>query len=565
MISLPVVEDNKVRMIVGVGNKPEDYEAIDVETLQLMANEAWRIVEHRRSEQALKLSEELLDETGQAAGVGGWEVNLLTNELRWTKQTYRIHELPLDYRPSVEKALDFYDPEEREVLIQAIEEAKRTGKPYHLELRFTTSTGRRLWVRTIGQARFEHGRAVKLLGAFQDITERKNAEQERLKLGEQLAQAQKMESVGLLAGGIAHEFNNKLQAILGFTEMATLQADAASPLMPELMEIQRAAQQSAELTRQLLAYASKQLVAPQRIHLGRTIKGMLRMIGQVLGENIDVTYFMEPDLVPVRIDPNQVDQILTNLVLNARDAMQGRGRLAIHVSNSVFALGDPRLPLEVPPGEFACLSVRDEGTGIPAEIIDQIFEPFFTTKPQGKGTGLGLPTVYGIARQNGGFVEVESEVGQGTTMRVFLPRDRVAETTREQEAPLPRSVGGPEVLLVVDDEPAVLKMMVRGLSGLGYQVHAAGCAEDAVRQAKAFDGSLRLLLTDVMMPGESGVELYRKLRKEHPGLKVLYISGHADEVLGPQGVIDSGQPFVAKPFTIRTLNDRIRSLLDQSN
>ena len=563
LMSMPVISDQRVRMLVGVGNKPSPYDEVDIETVQLLINEAWRIIDQRRSEQLLQRSEELLDETGQAAGVGGWEVNLLTNELRWTKQTYRIHDLPLDYRPTVEKALEFYDPEDREVLVQAIEEAKRTGKPYHLELPFTSSTGRRLWVRTIGQARFEDGKAVKLLGAFQDVTERKKAEQERLKLSEQLAQAQKMESVGLLAGGIAHEFNNKLQAILGFTEMASMNAGVASPLMQELMEIQRAAQQSAELTRQLLAYASKQLVSPQRIHLGRTIKGMLRMIGQVLGENIEVTFAAAPEVVPVRIDPNQVDQILTNLVLNARDAMQGRGRMAIEVSNARFEPGDPCLPLEVAPGEFACLAVRDEGTGIPEEIIDQIFEPFFTTKPQGKGTGLGLPTVYGIARQNGGFVTVDSEVGEGTTMRVFLPRDRVPESPVEPEAPLPRAVGGPEVLLVVDDEPAVLKMMVRGLTGLGYQVHAACCGEDAAKLAKAYDGTLRLLLTDVMMPGESGVELYRRLLPEHPGLKVLYISGHADDVLGPQGVIDPGTPFVAKPFTIRTLNERIRAMLDQ--
>ena len=566
MISLPVMEGDKVRMLVGVGNKPSPYEAIDVETIQLLANEAWRIVEHRRAERALKQSEELLEETGQAGGVGGWEVNLLTREVRWTKQTYRMLDVPMDYRPDLDSGLAFYDPESQPVLLQALEEAERCGKSFDLELKCTTASGRKLWVRVIGQARFEQGRAVKLLGAFQDITPRKTAEQERIHLSAQLAQAQKMESIGLLAGGIAHEFNNKLQAILGFTELAADSVGWDSPMAMELREIQRAARQSAELTRQLLAYASKQLVSPQRLHLGQTIKAMLRVIKQVLGENIEVSCRIDHNLWPVRIDPNQVDQILTNLALNARDAMQGRGRLDIYVTNEVVGPDTAWLPRDQTPGDFACLAVRDQGTGIPAEIIDHIFEPFFTTKPQGKGTGLGLPTVYGITRQNGGFVRVESENGNGTTMRIFLPRDTSAHQAEKIDAmaePVP--LGGKETILVVEDEPAILKLVITRLTNFGYQVLSATDAVEAMAVAKSHPHVIHLLLTDVMMPGDNGVELYRRLHARYPRLAVLYMSGHAADTLGRQGVVEDHVDFLSKPFSVQLLGERVRAMLDRAH
>ena len=563
LISLPVMEGDRVRMLVGVGNKESPYNQTDVETIQLLANEAWRIVRQKRSDEALRMSEELLEETGQAGGVGGWELDLLTNALRWTRQTRRIHEVPDDYVPVLETGISFYDPEGRPELVKAINEAMTAGKPWDLELPFTTAKGRKLWVRAMGQARFENGKAVKLLGAFHDVTARRLAEAERAALNTQLAQAQKMESIGLLAGGIAHEFNNKLQTILGFTELASMASGADSPLAKDLLEIQKAARHSAELTQQLLAYASRQMVTPRQLNLNDTLKSMLRMVQQLLGESMNLKWYPGSDLWPINMDPNQIDQILTNLAVNARDAMKGQGLLTISTQNVTVGAKDSVKPPDQPEGDYVRLAVTDTGSGMSAETLSRIFEPFFTTKPQGKGTGLGLPTVYGIVRQNGGFLHVESQLGQGSTFSVYLPRDFTPARTADRPAD-GIVAGGCETVLLVEDEQAILRMAKTALEQLGYMVLVAAQAQEAISLVERHAGSLDLLVTDVVMPGLNGQQLYRILRARRPALKVLYISGHTAGVLDERGVVTDGTHFLAKPFALHALAEKVRTVLDEA-
>lgn len=422
----PIVEGDRVAMLLGVADRAKPYGALELETLQLVGNEIASILSRRRTLRELQLSEALLDEAGQVAGVGGWELNLDTEELRWTRQTRRIHEVPDDYRPTLENGLLFYEPEGRPVLEAAIQEGIRSGASWNLELPFRTAKGRRLWVRAVGQVRRENGRPVKLLGAFQDITEQKRAEEERVELNAQLAQAQKMQSVGLLAGGIAHEFNNKLQVIMGFAEMAAGELAPTSEAAKDLDEVITAAHQSAELTRQLLAYASKQVVQPLVVDLNAVLERDLHMIRKLVGEQIDIVWKPEPALWPVRMDQAQIGQILTNLAINARDAIGEGGTIEVGTANRTLDASSPFLPRDREAGDYTVLWMRDSGHGMDAETLARVFEPFFTTKPVGQGTGLGLATVYGMVRQAGGFVHAESQRGVGSTFTIFLPRDNEA-------------------------------------------------------------------------------------------------------------------------------------------
>lgn len=561
LISLPVMEGERVCMLIGIGNKKTDYTDTDVETLQLMANDIWRILRQKRSDIDLRLSQELLEETGQAGGVGGWELNVATKEVRWTKQTRLIHEVDDSYQPNFDTAVNFYDLEGRHELTKTINEAITTGKPWDLELPFTTAKGRRIWVRAMGQARFENGLAVKLLGTFQDITPRRNAEKEREALNAQLAQAQKMESIGLLAGGIAHEFNNKLQAILGFTELATLNSAPNSPLINDLREIKKAAEHSANLTRQLLAYASKQMVTPVHLNLNEAINLTLRMVRQLVGESIEVHWHPAVKLWTVNIDPNQVDQILTNLAVNARDAMNGVGNLTFRTRNVTLTAKDAFKPVEQLDGDYVELSIADSGCGMSQTLIKHIFEPFFTTKPFGKGTGLGLPTVYGIVRQNRGFIRVQSEVGKGSTFFVYFPRD-FSESMNPDAAMLSALPRGSEAILLVEDEAAILRMARITLENLGYTVLKAASPKEALDLAARYAGKLDLLLTDVVMPGMDGRELYNALSVARPELKALFMSGHTSDSLGSHGVVPEGHSFLPKPFVLRDLAKKVRAVLD---
>jgi signal transduction histidine kinase/CheY-like chemotaxis protein len=393
------------------------------------------------------------------------------------------------------------------------------------------------------------------------IAEQKRSEEEKDRLQAQLLQAQKIESVGRLAGGVAHDFNNMLGVILGHTELALDQVEPHNPLRESLEEIEKAAKRSADITRQLLAFARKQTVAPKVLELNDTVSGMLKMLRRLIGEDVALNWKPGGCLWRVKIDPSQVDQLLANLLTNARDAISGAGSISIETNNVVldshYCEGHPGFTS----GEYVLLTVTDDGCGIEKDKLTRIFDPFFTTKEVGQGTGLGLATVYGIVKQNGGFINVYSEKGMGATFRIYLPRALAdaSENFCEYEA-APR--GGKETVLIVEDEEAILNLGKRSLSALGYRVLAANSPARAIRLAEENAGSIDLLVTDVVMPEINGKELYEKISAIQPGLRCLFMSGYTANVIAHRGVLDEGVSFLQKPFSLKTLGLKVREVLD---
>jgi two-component system cell cycle sensor histidine kinase/response regulator CckA len=396
-----------------------------------------------------------------------------------------------------------------------------------------------------------------------DITDRKKAEEERKNLQDQLAQAQRMEFVGRLAGGVAHDFNNMLSVILGHTELALQQIDPEQPLHDNLEEVHKAAERSAELTRQLLAFARKQTIAPIILDLNETIDGMLKMLRRLIGEDIDLAWIPDSGLWQITIDPAQIDQILANLLVNARDAIAGVGKITIETENVEFDEAYCDMHADFMPGEYVKLAVSDTGCGMEQAILAHIFEPFFTTKETGKGTGLGMATVYGIIKQNNGFINVYSETGKGTTFKICLPRYAGKTVGASAEGPAEVTHGGPETILLVEDEPSILKLGKTILEGLGYRVLAAGTPGEAIGLAEKHAGEIHLLMTDVVMPEMNGRDLAKKLLSLYPSLKRLFMSGYTANVIAHHGILDEGVYFIQKPFSINNLAAKVRETLDQ--
>jgi PAS domain S-box-containing protein len=395
-----------------------------------------------------------------------------------------------------------------------------------------------------------------------DITGRKLAEEEKSKLEIQLQQAQKMESVGRLAGGVAHDFNNMLSVIIGHAGLAIIGLDPASPVHAHLTEISKAAERSADLTRQLLAFARKQTIAPRLLDLNEVVSGMLKMLQRLIGEDINLTWKPSSSPWPVKVDPSQIDQLLANLCINARDAISDVGTITIETENSVIDKSYSAHLADVAPGEYVRLSVSDDGFGMDRETLTHIFEPFFTTKEIGKGTGLGLATVYGIVKQNNGFINVYSEQGLGTTFTIYLPRQtgKPGQVPAE-EVPEPL-LCGQETILLVEDDPAILDMVRSILTIQGYRVLPANTTGEAIRLAGEHAGEIQLLMTDVIMPGMNGKDLANKLQLRHPQIKCLFMSGYTSNVIAHHGVLDEEVHFIQKPFTLTRLAAKLREVLD---
>ena len=392
----------------------------------------------------------------------------------------------------------------------------------------------------------DKGRVLWVNGLAHDITERKKAEEEKIKLEDQLQQAMKMEAIGQLAGGVAHDFNNMLGVILGHAEMAMEDVDPSRPLHANLEEIRKAATRSADITRQLLAFARKQTVAPKVIDLNETIEGMLKMLRRLIGENIDLAWLPGAGLWAVKIDPSQIDQILANLFVNARDAIAGVGKITVETGNKTFAQEYYDTHARFVPGEYVRIVVSDSGSGMDKETLGHIFEPFFTTKEVGEGTGLGLATVYGAIRQNNGFINVYSEPGRGTTFTIYLPRnvDKAGLVLDENVEKPPFC--GDENILLVEDEPTILNMTRLMLERLGYTVFSAGTPREALRMVSELDGKINLLLTDVVMPEMNGRDLAQNLLPFYPYLKCLFMSGYTSDIIAQQGILDEGVEFIQK-------------------
>lgn len=388
----------------------------------------------------------------------------------------------------------------------------------------------------------------------QDVTEQRLTEI-------QLAASQRLEAVGRLAGGLAHDFNNLLSVVLAYAEIGLYELGPEHPLAPDLAQIRDAGQRAANLTRQLLAFSRKQILEPRRLDANEVLMGLEPMLRRLLGEDIDFVIRRAPNLGTVIADPGQLEQVIVNLAVNARDAMPRGGTLAIETENvdPIGPAGDRRPGF--PEGSFVLLSVTDSGDGMDAETRSHVFEPFFTTKDKSKGSGLGLSTVYGIVKQSGGHIFVESELGKGARFEILLPRVNEAPDGPVVEAPA-SVTRGTETILLVEDEAAVRAVAERILSGAGYRVLAAANAEEAIRLAEEHGSEIELLLTDVVMPGMGGPELAAHLTNVHPGLGVLFASGYTDNALTRHGALDPGTLFVAKPYTIAELTTRVRNALD---
>jgi len=513
----------------------------------------------------LRASEQILNATQRLTKVGGWEWDVATQTMAWTEEVYRIHDMtPGELTPGspehIARSQACYTPEDRPVILAAFQRCVEQGEPYDLEFPFTPAKGRRLRIRTTAEAVLVEGRVTKVMGNIMDITERKQAEEEKAKLEAQLQQAQKMESVGRLAGGVAHDFNNMLGVILGHTEIAMGQVDPAQPLHGYLAEIRKAAERAADLTRQLLAFARKQTIAPKVLDLNKTVAGILKMLQRLIGEDIHLDWQPEADLWPVKVDPSQIDQILANLCVNARDAIADVGKIAIEMGNSTL---DAAYCADHPgfvTGEYVRLAVSDDGCGMDRETLDKLFEPFFTTKEIGKGTGLGLATAYGIVKQNNGFIDVYSEPGRGTTFTIYLPR-HVGKAARTEGAAR-TALRGRETILLVEDESAILKITKMMLEHQGYTVVAASTPGEAIRLAREHAGEIHLLMTDVIMPEMNGRDLAKNLLALYPDLTRLFMSGYTADLIAHHGVLDQGVHFIQKPFSIKNLAAKVREALD---
>ena len=411
----------------------------------------------------------------------------------------------------------------------------------------------------------ERGAGGELLGfasTAKDITARKIAEMERLKLESQLQQAQKLESVGSLAGGVAHDFNNMLSVILGHASMVLMQLEPNHPLHSHLEEISKAAERSADLTRQLLAFARKQTIAPKVLNLNQTLASMLKMLERLIGEEISLNWQPGANLWPVSMDPSQIDQILANLCVNSRDAITGVGAITIETDNRSIDEGYCGQRADLLPGQYVRLAVSDNGCGMDSETLAHIYEPFFTTKEMGKGTGLGLSTVFGIVKQNHGHIDVYSEPGMGTTFSIYLPRHTGGGNVPPEGAAQASSVGS-ETILLVEDESAILKMVAMILGRQGYEVVQANSPAEALRVGRERAGEIHLLVTDVVMPEMNGKELADILRALHPRLKCLFMSGYTADAIARHGVLDDGVNFIQKPFSLPGLASKVREVLDE--
>ncbi|MGH7350556.1 MAG: ATP-binding protein, partial [Candidatus Rokuibacteriota bacterium] len=467
-------------------------------------------------------------------------------------------------------------PEDREPVMQIYREAIAEGRDHEFEYRSLAADGRQVWLRDIVHVvRDAEGRPTTLRGLTVDLTELKRSERALRQSEEQLRQAQKMDAVGKLAGGIAHDFNNLLMVIRGDSDLMLRRLAPGHSLRSNAEGIRDAADQAATLTRQLLAFSRKQVTAPRLVDLNGIVASIHAMLQRLLGETINLVTVTAPDLGGVKADPGQMEQMILNLCVNARDAMPDGGRLTVRTANVDLDEAAAAPWSDVRPGPYVLLEVGDTGVGMDVETRSHLFEPFFTTKEQGKGTGLGLSTVYGTVKQSGGHISVESDPGHGSTFTVYLPRAAVSVVPSSRrpapESPAPRPAASSEVLtpgrgetiLLVEDAQRVRAVVREILEMSNYVVLEARQGAEALEVSNRHAGAIHLLLTDVVMPQMSGRELAQRLATLRPELKVLYMSGYTDDAIVRHGVLAAGIAFLSKPFTPNALALKVREVLDE--
>ncbi len=453
----------------------------------------------------------------------------------------------------------YLDPEKRQEYVRL---SRTEGEVSNFHIRVQTADGKTAWLALHSRPIHDSsGELVLIEGMAQDITRRKVAEEERVKLEQQLLHSQKLESVGRLAGGVAHDFNNMLSIILGYTEMILEKMSPDDPDHAPLQEIRSAASRSAELTRQLLAFARKQTVQPKTLNLNDTILGAMKMLQRLVEENITLSFSPGENLQTIHIDPTQLDQILVNLCINAKDAIGSTGYITISTGAVSFEQADCLQHPDMEPGSYVVLSVSDDGCGMDELVRSSIFEPFFTTKGIAKGTGLGLSTIYGIVKQNHGNIYVYSEPGKGTTFKIYLPTYTDPADLEHAIVDSEKSLIGRETVLLVEDEAALLALSRQTLEQLGYTVLATESPAEALRIAADYPEKIDLLMTDVIMPEMNGRDLATRLAGERPEIRCLYVSGYTTDIIAPHVVLEEGDHFIDKPFSRKVLATRLREIL----
>jgi len=529
------------------------YGERDKEILMFVSRQLASAVEIKRNEQALRQSEARYRSLVQSSVYGIYRSSL---EGRF-----------LDINPALITMLGYRDPEEvllldpeKDVFVYAdehrrlIDAFRKTGRLDGLEVKWKRKDGSAITVRISGQAVTSEDEPADVLEAIaEDVTERRALE-------DQFRQAQKMEAVGRLAGGVAHDFNNLLMVISGYAEVILSKIDLDHPLHEKGRAIQQAADRASILTRQLLAFSRKQLLELKVVDLNAIVSDMERLLRPLIGENVELIARLAPNAGYTRADAGQIEQVLMNLVVNAKDAMPNGGKLTIETQNVVVDESHRGGQTFIRPGNYVLLSVSDSGMGMDKETQSRIFEPFFTTKEKGKGTGLGLSTVYGIVKQSGGYVMVQSEVGHGSSFHIYLPQ---VEGTAEKRA-LPvagAAAGGTETILLVEDEESVRQLVRDTLESNGYRVVEAENGEAGLQAAAAHSGNIDIVITDVVMPGMGGREMAQQLAKVRPETKVLYLSGYTEDAILNEGTIERGTAFLQKPFTLQSLSRKVREVL----
>jgi two-component system, cell cycle sensor histidine kinase and response regulator CckA len=514
------------------------------------------VSERNQANEALRTAEERMRFALHNADAGIWDMDYTTGVLRWSE----ILELQYGLQPGTfggtfEAFLDFVHADDRASLIETIGAATKSGADFTTLHRATRPDGTVRWLSGSGRVLLgEDGEPRRAVGISLDVTERRMLE-------EQYQQAQRMEAIGRLAGGVAHDFNNVLTAILGYCELLLTDFDPVDPRRADIEEIQKAGLRAAGLTRQLLTFSRKQIIEPTQLDLNAIVADIRPMIARLIGEDVEIVLRLGPELAAVKADRGQLEQILMNLAVNARDAMPKGGILTIETANVQLDEYCTSMHFPVRPGAFVVVTVSDTGTGMTPDVAARAFEPFFTTKEVGKGTGLGLATVHGIVTGSGGTVSLHSEVGRGTSVKVYFPRVEAAERVAEA-APVARPRAGAETVLVVEDADGLRELTKRLLERQGYTVLTAANAIEAVQQFER-NASIDAILTDVVMPGASGPELTDALVKRRPALKVIYMSGYTEDAIVHHGVLKPGIAFLHKPFTSAALGRKIRETLER--
>jgi two-component system, cell cycle sensor histidine kinase and response regulator CckA len=508
-----------------------------------------------RTEQALEQHRAFLEKAQEVGHIGSWVAELDgSDRLGWSVEAHRIFGVALgSFEGTSESFFARVHPADVEAVRAASAGALADERPYDIEHRIIRSDGGVRWVNERADiVRDQAGQPLRMIGAVQDITDRRLLE-------DQLRQSQKMEAIGRLAGGIAHDLNNALTAIAGYSELALAEIPSDHIARADVEEIRRATERAGSVTRQLLAFSRKELLEPRLFNLNDTIGALGRLLARLLGADIEVRTELAADLPPILGDPGQVEQAVINLAVNARDAMSGRGHLMLSTALETLDEAAARANAPMPPGTYIVLRVTDDGHGMSAETQARIFEPFFTTKETGKGTGLGLSMVYSTLKQIGGFIFVTSEKGRGTTFRLYF-KPSAALAPAKAATIGPATARGAETVLVVEDESSVRNLVASSLRTEGYRLLLASSAEEALELADSFAEPIHLLLTDAIMPGKSGIELANLLVKKREALRVIIMSGYTEETLTG---LKSHAELLQKPFLPKDLRLRVRAALDQ--